>query len=62
MLRAELAPKEIIVPSKVRRFVEEKVKVEEASVLIDKVIDVNIDREVGLNSDHIIFRPSTDSR
>jgi len=62
MLRAELTPEEIIMLSKVRRFVEAKVKVEEASALIDKVIDVNIDKEIGSNSDHIIFRPSTGSR
>jgi len=52
MLRAELTPEEIIMLSKVRRLVEAKVKVEETSVLIDKVIDIDTDREVGLNSDH----------
>jgi len=52
MLRAELTPEEIIMLSKVRRLVEEKVKVKEASALIDKVIDIDTDREAGSSSDH----------
>jgi len=41
----ELTPEEIIVLSKVRRFVEEKLKVEGISTLADKIIDADVDAE-----------------
>jgi len=46
----ELTPEEIIVLSKVRRFVEEKLKVEGSSVL-EKMVDAG--EEVEMNSDLI---------
>ncbi|ADM28775.1 hypothetical protein Igag_1983 [Ignisphaera aggregans DSM 17230] len=44
----ELTPEEIIILSKVRRFIEEKLKVEGLTIL-EKIIDADI--EVGMNSD-----------
>jgi len=46
----ETTPEEIIVLSKIRRFIDEKVKVEGLKIM-EKFIDV--DREVGMNSDQI---------
>jgi len=46
----ELSPEEIILLSKVRRFIDEKVKSEESTIL-DKIIDAG--EEVEMNSDSI---------
>jgi len=46
----ELAPEEVIIMSKIRKYIDEKLKVEGITIL-EKVIDVG--GEVGMNSDQI---------